>query len=66
MFAPYAALHFIPMLVLRRQHVFKDPVGMLLKALKGTARSAGFLSVFVVIYQSACFFRLARERKTEG
>lgn len=47
----YAALHFIPMIVLRRKHVLKDPAGMLVKALLGTARSCSFLSVFVMIYQ---------------
>jgi hypothetical protein len=48
----YSALHFIPMLVLRRKHVMRDPLGMLLRALKGTLRSSSFLGVFVIIFQS--------------
>jgi hypothetical protein len=48
----YSALHFIPMLVLRRKHVMRDPLGMLSRALKGTLRSSSFLGVFVIIFQS--------------
>ncbi|CCL99910.1 uncharacterized protein FIBRA_01935 [Fibroporia radiculosa] len=50
----YGALHFIPMLLFRRQRVFRDPLRMLLRAALGSARSSAFLGVFVLIYQS-CF-----------
>ena len=47
----YSALHFIPMLVLRRKHFAKDPLGLLMKATVGTIRSCSFLGVYVMIYQ---------------
>ncbi len=57
MLPAYAALHLIPMLILRRKHVQRDPLGMLGRALKGTLRSSSFLGVFVVIFHSKCSFR---------
>jgi len=48
----YGALHFIPMLLLKRKDVAKNPSRMLLRALLGTGRSSTFLATFVVIYQS--------------
>jgi len=50
----YGALHLIPMLLFRRQRVWREPAKMLLRAALGTARSSAFLGVFVFIYQS-CF-----------
>jgi len=48
----YGALHFIPMLLFKRKAVFKEPLKMLLRATLGTGRSAAFLGVYVVIYQT--------------
>lgn len=48
----YSALHLIPMLVLRRQHVQRDPLRMLARACWGITRSCSFLGLFVAIYQS--------------
>ncbi|KZT70243.1 hypothetical protein DAEQUDRAFT_725509 [Daedalea quercina L-15889] len=48
----YGALHVIPMLLFRRNRVFKDPTKMLLRAGWGTMRSSAFLGTFVLIYQS--------------
>lgn len=56
----YSALHFIPMLVLRRKHVARDPLGMLLRATKGTLRSSSFLGVFVIIFQGGSQISLMR------
>ncbi|KAL7423098.1 hypothetical protein Q5752_002397 [Cryptotrichosporon argae] len=53
----YSALHIIPMLVLRRQHVARDPVRMLSRATWGITRSCSFLGAFVVICQSIFCFR---------
>lgn len=47
----YSALHFIPMLVLRRKSFVRDPIKMLGKAMLGTFRSSSFLAVFIMIYQ---------------
>ena len=47
----YGALHFIPMMLFRRDKFVKDPARMLGRAAWGTARSSSFLGVFVVIYQ---------------
>ncbi|WRT67803.1 uncharacterized protein IL334_004777 [Kwoniella shivajii] len=47
----YSALHLIPMLVLRRHHVQRDPLRMLARAVWGITRSCSFLGVFVMIYQ---------------
>jgi hypothetical protein len=47
----YSALHLIPMLVLRRHHVRRDPLRMLARAILGITRSCSFLGIFVVIYQ---------------
>jgi hypothetical protein len=62
MLPAYAALHLIPMLVLRRKHVQRDPLGMLARAFKGTLRSSSFLGVFVVIFHSECIVALATAR----
>jgi len=51
----YSALHFIPMLVLRRKHFAKDPLGLLMKATVGTIRSCSFLGVYVMLYQGERF-----------
>ena len=48
----YGALHLIPTLVLRHQHVARSPLKMLLRVILGVTRSCSFLGVFVVIYQS--------------
>ncbi|EED82868.1 predicted protein [Postia placenta Mad-698-R] len=48
----YGALHVIPMLLFRRNRVWKEPGKMFLRAGFGTARSSAFLGVFVFIYQS--------------
>jgi len=48
----YGALHFIPMLLLKRSQVFKQPLKMFSRAAFGTARSSSFLGIFVVIYQT--------------
>lgn len=47
----YGALHFIPMLLFKRQIVMKTPVKMLLKAAWGTSRSSAFLGVFVAFFK---------------
>jgi hypothetical protein len=49
----YSALHFIPMLVLRRKSFVRDPIKMLGRAMVGTFRSSSFLAVFIMIYQGA-------------
>ncbi|WVO12586.1 hypothetical protein L204_100191 [Cryptococcus depauperatus] len=48
----YSALHLIPMLVLRRHHFKRDPLGMLRRAGWGITRSCSFLGMFVTIYQT--------------
>lgn len=50
----YGALHFIPMMLFRRQKFMKDPMPMLARAAWGTARSSSFLGAFVIIYQGEC------------
>ncbi|KAF8589623.1 hypothetical protein K439DRAFT_324565 [Ramaria rubella] len=52
MFPIYGALHFIPMLLFKRQKFIKEPATMLGRALLGTGRSSTFLGVFVIIYQT--------------
>ncbi|KAI0711032.1 hypothetical protein C8T65DRAFT_647898 [Cerioporus squamosus] len=47
----YGALHFIPMMLFRRQKFMKNPIPMLGRAAWGTARSSSFLGAFVLIYQ---------------
>lgn len=54
----YSALHFIPMLVLRRKSFLKDPLKMLGKAMVGTFRSSSFLAVFIMIYQGVSALRV--------
>ncbi|WVQ83089.1 hypothetical protein IAT38_005227 [Cryptococcus sp. DSM 104549] len=54
----YSALHLIPMLVLRRHHVKRDPLRMLARALWGITRSCSFLGMFVVIYQTLLCARI--------
>ncbi|WWC70734.1 uncharacterized protein I206_104685 [Kwoniella pini CBS 10737] len=54
----YSALHLIPMLVLRRHHVQRDPLRMLARAIWGITRSCSFLGVFVAIYQSLFCLRI--------
>nr|VWP01858.1 N/A [Ganoderma boninense] len=48
----YGALHFIPMMLFRRDKLMRKPAHMLLRAAWGTGRSSAFLGVFVVIYQA--------------
>ncbi|KAL1940045.1 hypothetical protein VTO73DRAFT_9380 [Trametes versicolor] len=48
----YGALHFIPMMLFRRNTFMKRPAHMLLRAALGTARSSAFLGVFVTIFQT--------------
>ncbi|RDX55387.1 hypothetical protein OH76DRAFT_1396775 [Lentinus brumalis] len=48
----YGALHFIPMMLFRRQKFMKNPMPMLGRAAWGTARSSSFLGAFVIIYQA--------------
>jgi len=47
----YGALHLVPMLLFKRQAVFREPVPMVFRAGWGTMRSATFLAVYVAIYQ---------------
>ena len=47
----YGALHFIPMMLFRREKFLRNPRQMLLRAAWGTSRSSAFLGVFVIIYQ---------------
>ena len=47
----YSALHFIPMLLFKRQALKNAPLRVLLRTALGTARSATFLGAFVGIYQ---------------
>ncbi|CAD6565887.1 MAG: hypothetical protein CYPHOPRED_000084 [Cyphobasidiales sp. Tagirdzhanova-0007] len=53
----YAALHFIPPILLRRKQFMNSPFSVLLRSLRGTARSSAFLSTFVVIFQSVICLR---------
>ncbi|KAL0255686.1 hypothetical protein I308_100493 [Cryptococcus tetragattii IND107] len=62
----YSALHLIPMLVLRRHHVKRDPVRMMARALWGIGRSCSFLGVFVVIYQVLFCARVQALEKSRG
>ncbi|WWD04851.1 hypothetical protein V865_002922 [Kwoniella europaea PYCC6329] len=54
----YSALHLIPMLVLRRHHVQRDPLKMLARVIWGITRSCSFLGVFVFIYQTLFCLRI--------
>ena len=54
----YGALHFIPAVLFKWKTFVQDPGKMLLKATTGSMRSSAFLGVFVVIYQSAHFFKI--------
>lgn len=47
----YGALHFIPMLLLKRNTFLKTPMKMLLRAAWGTTRSSAFLGVFVSFFK---------------
>ncbi|KAK1925541.1 hypothetical protein DB88DRAFT_484264 [Papiliotrema laurentii] len=47
----YSALHLIPMLVLRRKHVQREPLRMLARSIVGITKSCSFLGAFVLIYQ---------------
>ncbi|OXG50365.1 hypothetical protein J010_02837 [Cryptococcus neoformans] len=62
----YSALHLIPMLVLRRHHVKRDPIRMMARALWGISRSCSFLGVFVVIYQVLFCARVQALEKSRG
>ena len=53
MFPIYGALHVVPMVLFKRKLFFRQPFGMLFRAILGTMRSSAFLGVFVIIYQSA-------------
>ncbi|KAJ7104424.1 hypothetical protein B0H15DRAFT_896901 [Mycena belliarum] len=63
----YAALHFLPSILLRWRLFRSDPARVLLRASLGSARSSAFLSAFVVIYQSTiCFKAQLYERLAGG
>jgi len=47
----YGALHFVPMLLFKREAVMHAPKAMALRASWGTLRSASFLGTFNAIYQ---------------
>ncbi|KAG1143041.1 hypothetical protein G6F37_007159 [Rhizopus arrhizus] len=47
----YGTLHFVPMFLLRTQHLRKDPLTMLSKTTKATLKSGAFLATFVTLYQ---------------
>ena len=47
----YGALHFVPMLLFKREAVVHAPKAMALRASWGTLRSASFLGAFIAIYQ---------------
>ena len=47
----YGALHFVPMLLFKRQAVMHAPKAMMLRASWGTMRSASFLGAFNAIFQ---------------
>jgi hypothetical protein len=49
----YGALHVVPMLLFKRRAFAHAPRPMLVRAGWGSMRSAGFLAVFVAIYQGA-------------
>ena len=48
----YGALHFVPMILFKRNVVLRAPLKMFIKAALGSARSSAFLACFVLIYQS--------------
>ena len=48
----YSALHLVPMLVLRRKHLSREPLRMLIRVTWGITRSCSFLGVFVFIFHS--------------
>ena len=52
----YGALHFVPMMLFRRDKFMRSPARMLLRAAWGTGRSSAFLGAFVIIYQSPSWF----------
>ena len=49
----YSALHVVPMLLFKRRAFVDAPGSMLLRAGRGSTRSAVFLAMFVAIYQGA-------------
>ncbi|KAK8858599.1 hypothetical protein IAR55_002828 [Kwoniella newhampshirensis] len=62
----YSALHLIPMLVLRRNHVQRDPLRMLARAIWGITRSCSFLGLFVAIYQALFCLRIQTIEQSYG
>ncbi|KAI1303392.1 hypothetical protein EDD11_005355 [Mortierella claussenii] len=48
----YAALNFVPLLVLRMKRLLANPLNVLSRTSFNTLRSSVFLAVFVVVYQS--------------
>ncbi|KAI8582245.1 hypothetical protein K450DRAFT_228052 [Umbelopsis ramanniana AG] len=47
----YGTLHFVPMLLLRTEHLKRDPVKLLSKTTVATMKSGAFLASFVMLYQ---------------
>jgi len=47
----YGTLHFVPMLLLRTEHLKREPVKMLTKTTIATMKSGAFLASFVMLYQ---------------
>jgi hypothetical protein len=54
-FPVYGALHFVPLLLLRRTRFIKDPLSMFLRTLWGSSRSSAFLGVYVIICEGISF-----------
>ncbi|KAG1743628.1 uncharacterized protein EDB91DRAFT_1274155 [Suillus paluster] len=55
-FPIYGALHFVPMILLKRHAFFKDPLHKLGRAGWATIRSSAFLATFIATYQTwFCF-----------
>ncbi|KAI8337292.1 hypothetical protein BC941DRAFT_352914 [Chlamydoabsidia padenii] len=54
----YGTLHFVPMILLRRKHLQKDPAKMISKTTWATLKSGAFLATFVTLYQyQVCMHR---------
>ncbi|SAM04863.1 hypothetical protein [Absidia glauca] len=54
----YGTLHFVPMILLRRKHLQKDPTKMISKTAWATLKSGAFLATFVSLYQyQVCMHR---------
>ncbi|KAI8393947.1 uncharacterized protein BYT42DRAFT_487758 [Radiomyces spectabilis] len=59
----YGTLHFVPMFLLRRHSLKKDPVKMFSKTTIATLKSGAFLASFVTLYQyQVCMHRKMVEK----